>query len=388
MVTGSHFQGNVAGFSGGAIFNRFHSEFEGGDLTVTDTDFLQNYAFGGSGGGIANESDLTVSDAVFGSNRAEDGGGALYNQSGSSFTVTDSAFSLNEALLGSGGAVYVQGTSDLDGSIWDSSFTFNYAYLDGGAVYIVAGSVGLVHSSLIGNYAYRNGGGVYNLTGDVIFSDGTIENNDADQDGGGLYNSEKMSINYSTFSGNEAEGLGGGVYHNDTVELSIIENSTFYNNAANQGGGIYSRANLKVINCTLSSNSASTGEGGCLNTGSSTSIYNSIVANSTSGGNCKTTNSPANWGNNIDSGTTCGFGTLHDSHSSTNPLLGTLKDNGGRTKTMMLQPGSLAIDGVTYNPPNQCPENDQRRLIRPFGSFNDIGSVEGYYLLYMPIIRR
>ncbi len=205
------------------------------------------------------------------------------------------------------------------------------------------------------------------MNGDVTLYAVTVENNDADQDGGGSYNLEAMTILHSTISGNEAAFMGGGVYQGDSPVVSLIENSTLYDNEANQGGGIYGRGDLKVINVTLSANSAAAGEGGGMNTNSDTSIYNSIVANSPSGGNCKTTAFPSNWGNNIDSGTTCGFGTLHDSHSSTNPLLGPLKDNGGWTKTMMPQPGSLAIDGVTYNPPNSGPEDDQRSYPRPYG---------------------
>jgi hypothetical protein len=101
------------------------------------------------------------------------------------------------------------------------------------------------------------------------------------------------------------------------------------------------------------------------------SLKNTIVANSPSGGNCAGT--ITNGGYNLDSGTSCGFGTANNSLSGEDPLLGPLADNGGPTWTHALLEGSPAIDkgvavaGIT---------TDQRGVARPQGPAPDIGSFE------------
>ncbi len=109
------------------------------------------------------------------------------------------------------------------------------------------------------------------------------------------------------------------------------------------------------------------------NLDSTLTLTNTIVtANSSE--NCGGT--IVNGGNNIDSGTTCGWGSSDGSLSDTNPQLGPLADNGGPTQTHALLPGSPAIDGVAFNAPNDCPAADQRGVPRPQGAACDMGAVE------------
>ena len=58
---------------------------------------------------------------------------------------------------------------------------------------------------------------------------------------------------------------------------------------------------------------------------------------------------------------------------STDPLLGTLQDNGGPTDTLALQTGSPAIDAGTDT---GCPAADQRGTARPQAAACDIGAFE------------
>jgi hypothetical protein len=79
-----------------------------------------------------------------------------------------------------------------------------------------------------------------------------------------------------------------------------------------------------------------------------------------------------NGGYNLDSGTSCGFGTANNSLSSTNPMLGALTDNGGPTMTHALLEGSPAIDkGNSFGA-----TTDQRGVARPQGAAPDIGAFE------------
>jgi hypothetical protein len=63
------------------------------------------------------------------------------------------------------------------------------------------------------------------------------------------------------------------------------------------------------------------------------------------------------------------------SHNNANPLLGPLGNNGGPTLTMVLLPGSPAIDAASAT---TTTPTDQRGLPRPYGSASDIGAFEFY----------
>jgi len=128
-----------------------------------------------------------------------------------------------------------------------------------------------------------------------------------------------------------------------------------------------------VTNSTFFGNSATASNGGGIYSSNSATLQNTIVANNTTGGNCR--GSITNDGNNIDDGTTCGWSSANGSMSGTNPLLGALANNGGSTQTMALLAGSPAI-----NTGNNafCPATDQRGVSRPqpVGGTCDIGAYE------------
>jgi hypothetical protein len=168
-----------------------------------------------------------------------------------------------------------------------------------------------------------------------------------------------VSIMNSTFSGNVGDTFGGGL-SNLGAATATITNTTFSANSAppSYGGGIY-------------------------NIGTMVALRNTIVANSTGGGNCSGT--ITNNSNNIDDGTTCGWGSANGSMSGTDPWLGSLRNNGGPTKTHFPSPYSPAIDHGTNT---GCPATDQRGVPRPHGAACDIGAVEAVYLLYLPLVRR
>jgi len=224
------------------------------------------------------------------------------------------------------------------------------------------------------------GGGIFDLsdTDTLTVTNCILSGNSASQGGGGIASSGTLNITNSTFFGNSAT-WGGGIYSGGTLNIT---NSTFSGNSASWwGGGISNEGGtLTITNSTLSGNSASAGSngGGIFNridaAWGTVTLRNTIVANNTSGGNCGGT--IINGGNNIDDGTTCGWGSTSGSMSSSIPLLGALANNGGPTQTFALLTGSPAIDGVTFNAPNSAPSTDQRGVARPQGTHYDIGSYE------------
>ena len=139
-ITDSHFEGNVAANQGGAIRSRWSR------ITITGTTFIDNQAAGGSvpqGGAIATSSWLTVHDSYFEGNSAGYTGGAIANGGEWNLDIDPaitnldrSAFINNSADLG--GALTFTGAGDLN----NSTFSGNQAMDDGGAILIGANSVG------------------------------------------------------------------------------------------------------------------------------------------------------------------------------------------------------------------------------------------------------
>lgn len=268
--------------------------------------------------------------------------------------------------------------------------------IGGGAIYLNHGTLNLNNSTLYNNGAYSNGGALFNESGAMNISNSTIRNNWAAYSdstvltaGAGLYNLNGVTtIQNSTFSNNNSQGVAGGIFV-DGGTVTVI-NSTFTGNNAvvsvgGTGGAVYVRTGvLDLTNSTIATNNA-TLTGGIFNSSGTVTLRNTIVANNVVAGNCGGV--ITNNGNNIDDGTTCGWGSANGSMSNRNPRLGPLANNGGATLTMALLPGSPAIDGVTYNAPNGCPATDQRGVHRPIGARCDIGAYEGRYF-FLPLIKK
>jgi CSLREA domain-containing protein len=196
--------------------------------------------------------------------------------------------------------------------------------------------------------------------------------------GGGFYNAGTLTVRNSTLSGNRASATdsssGGGIYNTDSGTLTVNNSTLSGNSSRCAGGGIYNAGTLTVSNSTLSDNFAVIcgGGGGISNNSlnSTATLKNTIVANSSIGGNCAGT--ITNGGYNLDSGTSCGFTTENNSLSSTDPMLGVLTGNGGPTATHALLEGSPAIDkGNSFGA-----TTDQRGVARQQGAAPDIGSFE------------
>ncbi len=304
-----------------------------------------------SGGGIYNAGTLTLTYTTFYSNTAMNIGGGIYNTG--TLTITNSTIYSNTTVT-MGGGIASEGTLNIS------------------------------NSTVYSNTATNVGGGGIGSSGMLNITNSTVRNNSALNNGGGILSYGAGTITNSTVHANTSPGdsnSAGGILNAGTL---TVTNSTVTGNISGNGGGIRNDGTLTVTNTTIYSNTATSYAGGILNYGTTT-LRNTILANSPSGDNCGGT--ITNGGNNIDDGTTCGWGSINGSMSSTDPRLGPLADNGGPTSTMALLPGSPAIDGVTYNAPNGCPSTDQRGAYRPIGARCDIGAYEAGYL-FLPLILR
>jgi len=242
----------------------------------------------------------------------------------------------------------------------------------------------LARVKVSGNTA-AGGGGIFS-SGPLTITDSVISNNTASggHSGGGIFlNAEQVDVSLTdvTISGNTAEGYSGGLHDqndNSASGATTLTNVTISGNTANQDGAmtITNKTAITIVNSTIAGNhyAPGGGTGGVTIYGPSASASwkNTILAGN-DGSNCYFS-SDSHWytlGNNLESGTDCGF-TGSGDLQSTDPLLEPLADHGGPGESMALPTGSPAIDAGTDS---GCPATDQRGVARSDGTC-DIGAVE------------
>ena len=325
--------------------------------------------------GTARSDDMTFTTSCYSSlsvtSNADNEAGSLRQaiaQVCSGGTITFAAgLSSNPILLAT--PLYPQKNLTIDGSGLASPVTIsgNHAV----SVFIIPQnvSVTLQNLNIVDGMSGSNGGGIFNM-GTLNVKDSTISGNTAANIGGGIVNGGTLTVTGSTLVDNHADSNGGGIW-SENYNVKVI-NSTLQGNSADwDGGGIYlGNGTLTLLNSTLSGNSAVHGGGGIKDSG--TLIYaNTIIAGSTSGGDCVSGPIGTNTNNLVQDGS-CSAGLSGD------PTLGALADNGGPTQTMALLTGSPAIDAGLDSVCAAAPVNnkDQRGVTRPKGTHCDIGAFE------------
>jgi hypothetical protein len=175
-----------------------------------------------------------------------------------------------------------------------------------------------------------------------------------------VFNYGTLTIRNSTLSGNSSLLYGGGIFYEGT--LTLLDSTLSGNFAAYYGGGIY-------------------GFGRAL-------VKNTIMANSSSGGNCFVVFLPPSpildsLGHNLSDDATCATyfnqpGDMNSTSAGLDPA--GLKNNGGPTPTIALLPTSPAVDAIPLSACTDVVGNpvttDQRGVARPQGRACDIGAFE------------
>jgi hypothetical protein len=331
--------------------------------------------FGEIGGGILNDhATLVLQDCSLEFNYSAEGGGAICNDgsNGSATlsilhsTISDNFSPVAAGILNDGD----QGSATLtmrNSFVNDNQSTNGSPPYDFGSAGGIANSgvMTIVNSTISGNLASNEAGGIINA-GTLNIISSTISNNRAGffgnnnwpGRGGGISSGGSLTISNSTISGNTAAGnsfkgpgYGGGVF-NYAGSTATLNNSTFSGNGSNFGGGICNNGSAEVQNTIF--NAGASGE----------NIFNA--------GGIVTSD-----GYNISSDGGGGLLNGPGDQINTNPLLSPLQDNGGRTLTHALLPGSPAIDAgnPSFTPP---PFYDQRgtRFLRVYNGRLDVGSFE------------
>lgn len=273
---GVSFTGNSAKF-GGAVWNdgkmeiaagtKFvdnNSEKAAGALYNSSTGTLGNLigvvfenntaAFGGainnsktSAGVKGGTIDLISKSHFIGNSAGSNQGGAIRNQ-GTISTITDSVFDSNVA--GNGGAINNGTWGSLVEGIYKTTFINNTAIAAGGnhqgGAITNAGHIGIIDETVFeSNRAGKIGGAIANVT---------PQNN-----GSGL---AEVNIANSTFTGNVAGESGGAIYNATGGAVSLAGKNTFTGNmAGGVGNDIYNLGKLMVTGGTTTIDGGITGEG-------------------------------------------------------------------------------------------------------------------------------
>jgi hypothetical protein len=376
-----------ASLSGLTIANGKTTNGGGIAFTGTGTLALSNTVISGNsaslGGGIYNQTagTITLTNSTLSGNDATYVGGGIQNNGNGTVTLTNSTLSGNSATA-FGGGINARGTVNLT----KSTLSGNTAGKGGGGMSVV-GNVTVTNSTLSGNTALeggiRQGGGGILSRGTLTLTNSILSGNSATYGGGGIFNYGTLTLTNGTLSGNTAF-VGGGIYNKGGT--TTLSNATLFGNSATYGGGIANKGNLTLTNSTLSGNHAANAGGGINNyNGKVSKLNNTLIAGNTASASDPDVRGAVN--------STSGFNLIGDgtgmtgisngvngnhfgtSTSPIHPLLATLGNYGGPTKTLALLPGSPALDAGS-NALDGGATTDQRGRPRIVHGTVDIGAFE------------
>ena len=319
---------------GGAIKNI-------GIMNITDKSELNNNN-AESGGAIETSGNLTITNSTLKNNTASVNGGAIKNIVEIIIgPIWDSTRSASRTLTNQENPEETESTYDSILSIADTTFEYNNASVEGGAVYNEEGVLATIISSHFNdNIAYAYGGAIENY-GIVDITKSTFENNTArnsgaiDNDatayitdsnltgntaeftGGAIINWDEMltitgcifnnnSITGTSFEGEEIaddevlQECGGGAIFNEDGDI-IIFNTNFTANHVNgttsHGGAIYNTAYMSIDSARLENNNATRSGGAIYNKKGILNMTNVILNNNTATDNGGALSNNATFGN-------------------------------------------------------------------------------------------
>jgi predicted outer membrane repeat protein len=252
---------NTAKFNGGGLYSEADSKLDG--VVVVGNRAL-------FGGGVRTEVDaqVVVTSSHFENNVASDGfngdGGGLFAD-GESLTVTASKFISNAAESSAGGM-----WAEASAVVSATDFISNTAGATAGGLQI-NGGVGLITGgSFVGNEVgtesvdgdEQGGGGLYAQNEQLTLTDVTLRANSSGSDGGALVAHGSLTITASHFEDNRSSSVGGAIYQESSAPRLEINASTFTRNESDNGGGIYTYADMTITDTDFLTNTGNNYGGG------------------------------------------------------------------------------------------------------------------------------
>lgn len=251
IAPGTKFVGNNSKSAAGALYNSSAGTLD----NLIGVVFENNTA--AMGGAINNAKtsasvkggtiDLISKSYFIGNSGGKSQGGAIRNQ-GTISTITDSVFDSN--IAGNGGAINNGTWGSLVKGIYKTTFINNTAVATGGnhqgGAITNAGHIGIIDETVFeSNRAGKIGGAIANVT--------------PQNSGGGL---AEVNIANSTFTGNVAGESGGAIYNATGGAVSLSGKNTFTGNmAGGVGNDIHNLGKLAVTGGTTTIDGGITGDG-------------------------------------------------------------------------------------------------------------------------------
>jgi hypothetical protein len=358
VITNCTITGNTDSNQGAGVYIdaiQVGAVFVGAPMTMTGTVVSDNQALlagtlgppaiGGSGGGISNAGNgtMTIANSTVANNIANGVGGGFSDENAQGTLVVSNSLFFDNSAVGSGGGIQEGGPST---TITNSVIQGNTSGATGGGLFLNGTAVSIADCTIVDNTALGGGGGLEIQTTGTGAGGTTITN---------------ATITANSATGNPAAPTtanGGGIEAPATTFTGslTLTNDTINGNFATNGGGIF--------------------WGG---TTGSVAVQNTIVAHNFAGTGPDANNPSGTFtdkGGNLIGSTSGNTGLV--SISTSDPLLGPLTDNGGPTagapgsaatvETEALLAGSPALDkGVAAG----APTTDERGFPRP-----DVGTAE------------
>ena len=227
----------------GNITDNCYHVFYHPTMTLTSSAVLDGFTVKG---GVANES------------YNEYAGGGMFNSGSFSFAINNCKFTNNMAVTNGGGIYFLNGYT---GTITNCTFSYNK---------VTAG----------GTFEVDGGGAMYSNPSNFTVDYCTFSNNSANSGSGGagwyMKNGTPV-IKNTTFTSNTG-AFSGGAVRADLSCVPAFTNCLFTANAASYAGGLsLNVTGTTLTNCTIASNSATSGTGGAVWSDNNITYNNSIL---------------------------------------------------------------------------------------------------------------
>ncbi|MHB1851497.1 MAG: choice-of-anchor Q domain-containing protein, partial [Acidimicrobiales bacterium] len=242
----------------------------------------------------------------------------------------------------------------------------------GGALYLSIGTVNASGDTFAHDHA-TTGGAIYSTTANSVVTQSTFTGDTAQTTGGAIdQTGATLTLSKSTFSTDSASANGGAFASTFTTAVSTLTNDTFVHDTAGaHGGALYaSEGKATLVDATFSAD-ASPGAGVFTTTTGFVSAKSSIFDGTSCGGHGIT-----DAGYNVETGSSCHFGSTSVNTSTTIDLAPALAPNTSTgPETLAITQASSAFQEV---PLSACTVSvDERTKPRPgAGSACDAGAYE------------
>jgi hypothetical protein len=394
QIISSTFTNNNA-FLGGGVYTQIASATGKSFMTISSCTFTSNTATGAGGaiefaanGGTTDTVQPAIINGTFSNNSAPTGGAVFFDNgvnaslsncafTGNNATSFGGALAANNSVTTTSGSSFtsnttVNGTNTVYGgaaafygysqkrthTITGSRFTSNYCYSQGGAIQAMDSAYVVLSNDTTFANKSSQGGGFMQLNGNAgVTASNCVFNNDSAGSYGGFFRHISTGRNAFTkcqFLNGYSGSTGGVIDHNGSGSTETWTNCVFYNNKTNvtAGGAIHCYVGTDtVIQCVFANNSVVNGGGlgGAVTayTGSaSVTVYNSTFSNNLTGTNSTGANTFY-----VGSGGTLNLiNSVASTTTASTTITGTANYSYSLVKNATVSAPSLNADPVFINP--------------------------------------